>query len=152
MSDIPVQCCRCKNKHMETDRICKPVKSAGPIAMSELLCPKCSAKSFFDLTPQLAWCWSSGLIEFGSAMPANEKDGAGAIKVATGPAAFLKGQLAVFARHGYIPAVLLVPGVPEAKTPQEKVTALSAWLKFCARGNGKKNRHGVQFSQEGAPL
>lgn len=40
------QCCRCKNKHTEADRV--DVKT-GPGAWSSR-CPRCNGESYFDLT------------------------------------------------------------------------------------------------------
>lgn len=152
MLDIPVQCTRCRNKHMESERASKKRSDAGGYVLSDLCCPRCGAKSFFDLRPQMAWCWASGLIEVGDAAPAESADGGGAIVIAEGPKAFLEGMLSVVARHGYGASAgkLLVPGVPEADGQQAKGDALAAWLAWCAKRNGK---NGVMFNtgKEGAP-
>lgn len=97
--------------------------------------------------PQVAWCWASGLVEIGDKLPADSPDGGGAIQIATGPAAALKTRLELLARHGQgaSDGQLLVPGVPEAETMQEKGDALSAWLKWC-RSPGARDC--VKFAQE----
>lgn len=142
---IPVQCTRCRNKHQESDRVSKRVDSM----LSELLCPCCSCKSYFDLRLQIAWCWVTGLIEIGDELPQDSPDGSGAIEIARGPKAFLKSRLEVLARHGMgaSAGMLLVPGVPEADTPQKKADALAAWLAWCG---GRAGRDGVSFSKEAA--
>lgn len=86
-----------------------------------------------------AFCWSSGLIEFGQRTPA------GAIAIAHGPAAVLREFVGGYARHGYktrlvngrptkIPGSdhLLVPGVPEADLQLAAVDALTAWCQWIA--------------------
>ena len=145
-ADIPVQCTRCRNKHMESTRTMVPRGNSGGIAMSESVCPRCNCKSFFDLSPQVAWCWASGLIEIGDTMPADNHDGSGAIQIASGPKFALKGRLKVVARHGKGASVgkLLVPGVPEAE-PGAEIDALLAWLDWCGK---RKSKDGVVFMQE----
>jgi imidazoleglycerol phosphate synthase glutamine amidotransferase subunit HisH len=84
-----------------------------------------------------AYCYASGLIEFGRAMPD------GALPVARGPAKVLRDFIEVRARHGYrteivngrptkIPGTetLLVPGVPEAPDQMAAVDALTAFRKW----------------------
>ncbi len=72
-----------------------------------------------------AYCWASGLIQFGHKKPE------GAIVFAKGPAKPLREVVEVLARHGQgnSKGQLLVPGVPEAealgKDPVESVIALS---------------------------
>lgn len=149
-TDIQCQCTRCRFKHMESDRVAKPRKDscAGDVStIQELVCPKCGCKSFYDLRPMVAWCWASGLIEFGEAMPADSADGSGAIQIATGPKCYLPTVLSVLARQGFgdSDGKLLVPGVPEADSQKAKGDALETWLAWCAKGNGKKGRYGVVF-------
>lgn len=139
-NDIYVQCTRCRNKHWESER----TKVAKKSWVHQLVCPRCGCRSYYDLTMQAAWCWASGQIEFGDPSCVPE----GAIAIAKGPAAFLKGVIEVVARHGYERGVLLVPGVPEAETQQAAGEALSSWLAWCAKSNGKQGRHGVEFPQE----
>ena len=83
----------------------------------------------------IAYCWATGLIQFGRTMPE------GAIEVARGGAKKLREVVSVVARHGYAKGQLLVPGVPEADTQQEKGDALAAWLKWCAQSS-----RGVRFN------
>ena len=138
-NDIPVQCCRCKHKHMESQRKSKLVSSSG-ISMSDLVCPKCECKTYYDMREQVAWCWRSGLIEIGDEMPANSPEGGGAIFVARGPKAFLKAELEVAARHGQGASVgkLIVPGVPEAESDEDAANALKEWLEWRSKGSWKK--------------
>ena len=147
MKDIPVQCTRCRNKHMESERISRPLqrRSTSEIQMSDMVCPRCGGKSYYDLRPQVAWCWASGLIEIGDVMPDGSADG-GAILIATGPKSPLTGQLRVVARHGKGASAgkLLVPGVPEAEGQQAKADALDIFLAWCGK---RKSRDGVVFMQ-----
>jgi uncharacterized paraquat-inducible protein A len=79
--DILVQCTRCRNKHKESERIAMPSELG-----KTLVCPRCGWKNYYDMTPQVAWCWASGLIEMGD----KEQVPEGGIVVAHGPKAFLK--------------------------------------------------------------
>ena len=133
--DIPVQCSRCRNKHMESER--KSIDKGGGHA--ELVCPCCGCKSYYDLRKWFAWCWATGVIEFGEKVPG------GAIAIAQGPKAFLRGVVDVVARHSYTGGELLVPGVPEADDQSVASDALEKWLKWCANRNGKKGSNGVTF-------
>lgn len=138
--NTPVKCCRCRNQHTHAERVDVPSKKWAEV--KESTCPKCGARSFYDMTPQIAWCWASGLIGIGNELP-----GAGAVEIARGPEYALKGQVSVHARHGYgdSKGKLLVPGVPEAKDQQEGLEALSQWLKQI---NKRKPCDGVTFSKE----
>jgi hypothetical protein len=131
---------------MESEWQDKPIKTTG-ISMSEKVCPKCSCKSFYDMRPQEAWCWASGLIEMGDKAPKDSADGSGAIVIASGPKYALHSVLSAVARWGKGASAgkLLVPGVPEAETMDEAARSLGAWLAWCAKGNGKKHRDGVVF-------
>lgn len=137
--DIICKCTRCKNTHLESERISVPHKSSSE--MSDLVCPKCSCRSFFNMTPGIAWAWANGLIEFGDAVPE------GAIKIAEGPVVDLKLKVGVAARHGQGRSAgkMLVPGVPEAETEKARGDALSEWLAWLSRDNGKKHSRGVVF-------
>ena len=143
--DIPVKCARCRHACMESDWIDVPSKWAA--GWTQKTCPRCRCGSFYDMSPQVAWCWSTGLIEIGDSMPADSADGSGAIKIAQGPKYALKDLLEVVARHGYTKGQLLVPGVPEADTQREKGDALAEWLAWCGK---RKNKDGVVFMQENA--
>lgn len=145
---FPVRCTRCRNEHGHAARVSKPRKvKPGGIAMSDLVCPACGCKSFYDITPQVAWCWASGLIEVGDQPPADSPQGGGAIVIARGPKYALKLQIAAVARHGQGESAghLLVPGVPEAQGQKAKGDALAAFLAWC---NKRKPKDGVVFAKE----
>ncbi len=91
-----------------------------------------------------AYCYPSGLIEFGNRIPK------GSIIIARGPEKELRDFIAAKARHGYltrrpsgrpakIPGTenLLVPGLPEAPNQHEALNALRRWLKWIAIGAPK---------------
>lgn len=84
-------------------------------------------------TQQVAWCWGSGLIEIGDAMPPDSPDLGCAIEIARGPRTALLAQLNVLARHGKGASrgQLLVPGVPEARTTRDAFDALMSWVLWC---------------------
>lgn len=65
-----------------------------------------------------AFCWKSGLIEFGPVCPE------GAIPLVTGEEKAVRDAVDVIARHGYQPGVLLVSGVPEAEDSDAAVLAV----------------------------
>lgn len=84
-----------------------------------------------------AFCYASGLIEFGRTLPL------GALPIAAGPAKPLREFIEVKARHGYrtervrgrvtmVPGTecLIVPGVPEAPDQLVAVDSLRAWAKW----------------------
>jgi hypothetical protein len=48
MSDYLVKCCRCRNKHLESERKKKPTKEWG-ILVQKLVCPRCECESYFEL-------------------------------------------------------------------------------------------------------
>lgn len=91
-----------------------------------------------------AYCYASGLIEFGTKIPD------GALIIARGPEKELRDFIEVKARHGYrmrrvggrptkVPGseTLLVPGLPEADNQHEALDALCAWMKWIAIGAPK---------------
>lgn len=95
-----------------------------------------------------AYCYASGLIEFGRHMPE------GALPIAQGPAKPLREFIETVARHGYsthtvngrpqkIPGTdcLLVPGVPEAPNKIAAVDALTAFVTWIA---GHKKPVGIR--------
>ncbi len=147
--DAPVQCCRCRNKHLESERPYVPKKGCQGVTQS--VCPRCNCSNYFNMTPMLAWCWKSGLIEFGEVAPNDEADGSGCIVFASGPDAFLKGRVSVLARHGQGASAgkLLIPGVPEAEGKMAAVDALRAWVAWAAKGNGNRRSNGVTFFTSG---
>lgn len=144
----PVKCTRCRFEHAEGDRISRPRprRSTSEIQMDDLVCPRCGGKAFYDMTPQVAWCWASGLIEIGDVMPADKPGGGGAILIATGPKCSLRLGISVVARHGRGDGdrQLLVPGVPEASNQREAADALGRWLDWC---RGRKTRDRVIFAK-----
>lgn len=153
--DIPVKCCRCRNKHMESERHDVPKK--GCKGVTESVCPCCGGKNYYNMRPMFAWCWKTGLIEFGEVAPKDEADGSGCIVFASGPEAFLKGRVSTLARHGQGASTgkLLVPGVPEAEGKTAAVDALCTWVEWAAKGNGCRGNNGVVFharDPRGVPL
>lgn len=147
MSDIDVQCCRCRHLHKESERNDVPHKTLR--AATQSVCPRCKCTTYYDMTPWSAWCWRSGLIEFGPQMPPDDEDGGGAIRIARGPRSSLEGVLEVVAREGRgaSQGKLLVPGVPEAPDQKAAADALASWLKWCAKSNGHRGRNGVIFTE-----
>ena len=145
-NDLLVKCTRCRNKHLKSERELVLTAMSG-VAVSTSVCPRCSCRNFYDLTPQVAWCWASGLIEIGAEPPADKEEGSGVIVIATGPKYALKSAIDVLARHGkgVSEGKLLVPGVPEASDSEAALVALESWLKWCASRRGCR-RDGIQFS------
>lgn len=142
--DIPVRCCRCKHKHNESERIGKPHRTDH--AITELCCPRCGARSYYDMTPMFAFCWASGLIEFGESVPT------GAILIARGPKVDLKFEIEVMARHGRgnSDGKLLVPGIPEAADQRAAGDALKIFLIRGTKSRSAK-KYGISFNvAEGA--
>ncbi|ELH3242151.1 host nuclease inhibitor protein [Salmonella enterica] len=64
-----------------------------------------------------AYCWASGLIEFGHTLPE------GALPIVTGSEKKVREEVEVLARHAYN-GELLVPGIPEAASQDEAREAL----------------------------
>ncbi|EDQ5839182.1 host nuclease inhibitor protein [Salmonella enterica subsp. enterica] len=64
-----------------------------------------------------AYCWASGLIEFGHTLPE------GALPIVTGSEKKVREEVGVLARHAYN-GELLVPGIPEAASQNEAREAL----------------------------
>jgi hypothetical protein len=138
----PVKCTRCRNQHSESERIPKRNKKFADLVVNDSTCPRCGGKSYYDCTPQVAWCWASGLIEIGESMPSTGTP----LEIARGPKYSLEGQLSVFARHGMGDShgKLLVPGVPEVDNQRAAVRALEQWLDWI---NKRRPRDGVVFSK-----
>lgn len=133
--DIPVKCTRCRHKTMESAWLDKPEGNSVGISMSVKTCPKCGCKSYYDMRPQVAWCWASGLIEVGDQPPSDGSDGSGPIVLARGPKSSLTVALNVTARRGLGAngGKLFVPGVAEAERGTAGVDALCNWLEWCAK-------------------
>ena len=91
-----------------------------------------------------AFCWATGLIQFGTVVPET------ACHFATGPDRALRARLDVVARHGQGRSTgeLLVPGVPEARSQKKGMDALLAWEAQCAKRNRAKNSYCVMFGPE----
>lgn len=153
LTNLEVQCCRCRHTHHESDRVSRPRprRSTSEIQIYDMVCPRCGAKNYYDVTPWAAWCWASGLIELGETPPAPNPDGSGAIVIARGPKSWLVAVIQAVARHGYGASAgkLLMPGVPEAEFEGENpVMALESFVEWCAKGNGHRHQHGVVFAIE----
>lgn len=73
-----------------------------------------------------AYCYPSGLIDFGNSIPR------GAKIIARGPEKELRDFIAVQARPTPRGGDFLVPGVPEADNQIAAHAALSAWAKWIA--------------------
>lgn len=69
-----------------------------------------------------AFCWRSGLIQFGRKVPE------GAILVAEGPSKELRDLICATSRHAYNGKDLLIPGVPEADTDETAADALERFI------------------------
>lgn len=78
----------------------------------------------------IAYCWSSGLIQFGPTLPD------GAIGIATGEESKVRDVIEVTARHAYDNESLLVPGVPEAANEREGIVALARYIQWLGERNG----------------
>ena len=96
-----------------------------------------------------AYCWQTGLIQIA---PGSEAMPEGALPVATGPERALRAALDAAARHGQGKSngKLLVPGVPEAQSSVEQVDALTNWLDWRGKANGKPGSFGVVFASKKA--
>lgn len=137
-TDILVKCCRCKNQHRESERLSKPSKkfSSKNLSVSQSVCPRCGAASYFDMRPMFAYCWSSGLIEFGESIPDS------AIELARGPKSEIKTFFEAVSRHGYgaSDGKLIVPGLPEAETMSRRLGAVLEFLKWLGGKTGSLKR------------
>jgi hypothetical protein len=93
-----------------------------------------------------AFCWATGLIGFGPAVPN------GALALARGPRRALHESVAVRARHAKprspTKQAFLVPGIPEAGSEKLAGDALEAFLNWCATVTPKKSSHGVVWWPE----
>ena len=65
-----------------------------------------------------AYAWASGLIEFGKYVPGD------ALELLAGDAEMVKYRIRAFARLADENESWLVPGVPEANTPEQKMHAM----------------------------
>ena len=147
MKDHPIKCTRCKHKCNYSDLEGRYSKKYG--GCTELVCPRCGCRSYYDLSPWFAWSWASGLIELGEQPPELAEDGSGCIVFAKGPRAELKAVVSVLARHGKGDSAgrYLVPGVPEASSGTEAIDAFSQWVDWCMKRNARYAKKGVMFSR-----
>lgn len=77
-------------------------------------------------TTCIAFCWASGLIQFGTRLRE------GAIEIARGRKSIVRREITATARLSYDSKTLLVPGVPEATNQAEAAAMLMIhcrWLK-----------------------
>ncbi|EHW4150227.1 host nuclease inhibitor protein [Salmonella enterica subsp. enterica serovar Kottbus] len=85
-----------------------------------------------------AYCWASGLIEFGNTLPE------GALPIVTGSEKNVRDVVGVLARHAYN-GDLLVPGIPEAVDQNEAREALERFSRVVREQlkypNKRKYRH-----------
>ena len=94
-----------------------------------------TGKSFEQLaapgadSPYIAYCWASGLIEFGWFVPRE------AIEIVRGGQAEVKRAMCVAARHGKGAGEgqLLVPGIPEARGQAARAELLHTFLGRCSQ-------------------
>lgn len=148
-ADRNCQCTRCKNKHLESERISKPRK--GDAGVSEMCCPCCNCRSFYDITPAVAWCWASGEIEYGDVAPASSPDGQKPTVFAHGPHCDLVQKLKAVSRRDIFR--LFVPGVAEAQDVSGKTLEFRLWLNRIAAGcNGHRLSRGVVFELQEASV
>ena len=83
-----------------------------------------------------AYCWRTGIIEFGSRTPD------GALCLARGSQKRLEAALCPIARHSRRGQTLLVPGVPEADSDAEALEAVLAFVPRVERGMQRNRRAG----------
>ena len=57
-NDQLVKCCRCRNKHLESERIWKSVKRYG-LSCRDLVCPRCSCTTYYKLADQKGQSYES---------------------------------------------------------------------------------------------
>ena len=132
MVDVDIKCCRCRHEHKESDRGEVPSKRIARAYQS--ICPKCGAHSYFDMTPQVAYCWSTGEIEFG------DEKAEESIALATGPKCELKPFIASIARLAYDGHTLLVPGLPEADELRTRLAAVHEFIEQIRKREGRNKR------------
>ena len=87
----PVKCTRCRHACVLSDWLDVPHKKFA--GCTDKVCLRCGCKSYFDMAPQVAWCWANGLIEIGDYLPPDGPDGSGAIEIARGADVRAQGSL-----------------------------------------------------------
>ena len=143
-TDRNCQCTRCKNKHLESER--KSVQDKKFSFASDLVCPRCGCKNFYDITPAKAWCRMSGVIGMGTADEQLDPYAGKPILFATGPHCDLTTRLnreAERAMFGWV-----VPGMPKAKDEKDAMVILRLWVNRCSYANGSRLARGVVFDLE----
>jgi ribosomal protein S27E len=70
-------------------------------------------------TESIAYCWQSGEVEIASGIPD------GALGIAKGNARLLGKAISIYAVHGYRPNLYLVPGLPVATSPDERLESVN---------------------------
>jgi hypothetical protein len=80
-----------------------------------------------------ALCRADGVIFY------DRKTPDGAIEIVRGDEDLVRGRMAVAARHGWQPDLLLVPGVPEADDQKAGLVALHEWINWFANGDAKNS-------------
>lgn len=48
MTNLLVKCCRCRNKHLHSERTSVPSKKFG-YGVNDLVCPRCGCTSYYQL-------------------------------------------------------------------------------------------------------
>ncbi|EFB0319312.1 host nuclease inhibitor protein [Salmonella enterica] len=84
-----------------------------------------------------AYCWASGLIEFGHTLPE------GALPIVTGSEKQVREEVEVLARHAYN-GELLVPGIPEAESMDEYREALFRFSRVVQERFRHPNKRKIQ--------
>lgn len=107
------------------------------------LCSKCWHRIYasYQADPEIivAFCWRSGLIEFGPFLPM------GANEIACGPVTVIREIAVAWARHSRPSGDLLVPGVPEAEDEEQ---ALVAFRIFKTGFQERMERRGLLLAAE----
>ena len=105
------------------DQPCKRING-----VIETVCPRCGCKSFYDMTPIVAWCYPSGLIAFGTQLPPEENRVWA--EIGRGPAYSFRPFIEAKARRGYGEDAFehIVPGMSEAEGLHDKHAAFSRWI------------------------
>lgn len=90
--------------------------------------------SLEDVQPlEFAYCWRSGVVEFGKELPA------GAIAITRGAGIVWREWVAIKCRLAYDGKTLLVPGIPEAEDDEAAFTALKKFCDWIEKCNTKRN-------------
>ena len=150
----PVQCTRCK-KHSDLSEWVD-ARSRKFSGMWERTCPHCSCRNFYDLTPHLAWVWSSGLVHSGERAPSAAECARslhGTCRVfARGPRADLEAIVRTLAPRGQDEHAFshVIPGMMHAESSEAADAAFSDWMQQCLKDRRYRSavKHGVLFSEQ----